>query len=97
MRWDRCTPNQVSDERKSITLTWEPEKFTREQRRAAGRTVVRAQVLVDRLDRNEFGIANAGLVTSVYRRIDDLLSLLYQDLYGLDESKPILQSPGPAE
>lgn len=69
-------------------MSWRPETFTPEQRRAAAKTVVRAQVLVDQLDRNEFGRANAELITHVYSRIDDMLAMLYEDLYAFDDREP---------
>lgn len=65
---------------------WAPESFTPEQRRAASKAIVRAQVLVDKLDRKEFGVRNAEAVGRAYSRVDDLLAMLYDDVYGLDAS-----------
>jgi hypothetical protein len=72
-------------------MAWEPETFSREQRRTAAKAVVRAQVMVDRLDRNEFGAGSAALVARAYLRVDDMLAMLLEDLYTLDEIEP--QSP----
>ena len=69
-------------------MAWEPESFTPEERRCAAKALVRAQALVDRLDRDEFGEASADVVRHAYSRVDDLLAMLYDDLYGLDESNP---------
>lgn len=65
-------------------MTWEPESFTSDQRRAAAKAVVRAQGLLDHLDRKEFGLNNAEMVTRIYARVDDMLAMLYDDLYGSD-------------
>jgi hypothetical protein len=69
-------------------MAWEPESFTQEQRRAASKAIVRAQVLVDSLDCREFGTGSAEAVGRAYSRVDDLLAMLYDDLYGLDASAP---------
>lgn len=63
-------------------MPWEPETFTRAERMAAAKAVVHAQVAVDRLDRGEFGSANADVVARAYARIDDLLAMIHEDLYG---------------
>jgi hypothetical protein len=69
-------------------MAWEPESFTSAQRRAASKAIVRAQVLLDSLDRQEFGAHNTEAVRRAYSRVDDLLAMLYDDLYGLDASNP---------
>lgn len=65
-------------------MPWEPEKFTAEQRYAAAKTVVHAQVSIDRLDRNEFGPQHAETVKRAYLRIDDLLTMVIETLYAQD-------------
>ena len=67
-------------------MAWAPESFTHEQRRAASKAIVRAQVLLDSLDCKEFGIHNAEAVGRAYSRVDDLLAMLYDDIYGIDAS-----------
>lgn len=74
-------------------MTWQPDTFTREERRAAAKAIVRAQVSVDRLDRSEFGSENTELVKVVYRRIDDLLSMIHEDIYGYDAKGNPAQLP----
>jgi hypothetical protein len=64
-------------------MAWEPESFTPEQRFAAAKAVVRAQVSVDHLDREELGAQNADLVHKVYLRVDDLLAMIHEDIYGV--------------
>lgn len=69
-------------------MAWQPESFTRAERRAAAKAVVRAQVLIDQLDRSEFGSQNVELIAQVYARVDDLLAMIYEDIYGYDASRP---------
>jgi hypothetical protein len=69
-------------------MTWNPDSFTPAQRQAAAKAIVRAQVIVDRLDRNEFGPGCAEILARAYNRVDDMLAMLYDDLYGLDGGNP---------
>lgn len=45
-------------------MGWEPESFTPLQRRAASKAIGRAQVLLDNLDRREFGAHNIEAVST---------------------------------
>jgi hypothetical protein len=49
--------------------------------------------LIDRLDRNELGPQHAELVAQIYSRVDDLLAMLYDDIYGLDGSGVQIPQP----
>ncbi len=69
-------------------MAWEPESFTSEQRRGAAKAIVRAQGLVGLLDPGEFGPNNSEIAVKIYARVDDMLAMLYDDLYGLDSSAP---------
>jgi hypothetical protein len=60
-------------------VAWEPESFSQEQRHAASKTIVRAQLLLDSLDCKEFGTRNAEAVGRAYSRVD---------VFGLDASSP---------
>jgi hypothetical protein len=64
-------------------MAWIPEQFTPEQRFAAAKAIVHAQVSVDRLDRSEFGADNAEVAARIYSRVDDLLAMIHEDIYGL--------------
>jgi hypothetical protein len=64
-------------------MAWERESFTPEQRRSAAKAIVRAQGLVGHLDRTEYGPDNAEIVAKAYGRVDDMLAMLYDDIYGL--------------
>ena len=59
-------------------MAWEPDKFTEEQRSAAGKAITQAQRLVYRL---EHTVDNKS-VDEVLRQMDDMLAMLYEDLYG---------------
>ena len=63
-------------------MVWTPESFTPEQRFAAAKAIVHAQVSVDRLDRSEFGADNVELAARIYSRVDDLLAMIHEDIYG---------------
>jgi hypothetical protein len=67
---------------------WEPELFTRDQRRAASKTIAHVQSVIGKLDRQEFGQENSDLVAQAYSRVDDLLDMVYADLHGLDSTNP---------
>lgn len=62
-------------------MAWEPEKYTREQRYAAAKTVIHGQGLIYRQDRSEFGKEHAEAVRKAYMRADDLLSMLMEAMY----------------
>ncbi|VEG42737.1 Uncharacterised protein [Mycolicibacterium flavescens] len=66
-------------------MAWKPESFSQNERHAAAKTVVQAQVMLDRLNRSEFGLENVELVQKAYLRIDDMLAMLHESLYNLDE------------
>ncbi|WP_301120316.1 hypothetical protein [Mycolicibacterium fortuitum] len=59
-------------------MTWEPSQFTYEQRSAAGKAITQAHRLIDRL---EFS-AQTDSARAVLKQADDMLAMLYQDLYG---------------
>lgn len=69
-------------------MSWEPQSFTRDQRRGAGKTIGRVQSLIHHLDPHEFGPDSADLIPQAYSRVDDLLDMVYQDIYGIDGTNP---------
>jgi hypothetical protein len=69
-------------------VPWRPESFDLAQRRAAAGAIAQMANIVGRLDREEFGRPNKELVAKVYSRVDDMLAMLYDDLYGLDGCEP---------
>jgi hypothetical protein len=71
-------------------MPWEPETFTPEQRYAAAKAIVHAQILVYRmrLQPAQFGPEHAAAVESAYLQVEDFLSMIHEDLYGLDGVEP---------
>lgn len=74
-------------------LVWEPEKYTRAERRAAASTLIQAQNAIWCQDRNAFGAEHAELVHQLYLRVDDLLTMVYEALYRFDDSDQVPQPP----
>lgn len=59
-------------------MSWDPDTLTSAERRIAAKTVVQVQVLLNRLVRSNSGDEVA------FARVDDMLAMMYEDLYGLD-------------
>ncbi|MDQ2638070.1 MAG: hypothetical protein M3Y83_14475 [Actinomycetota bacterium] len=79
-------------------MSWEPEKFTPEQRKAAGRAITQAQIAVCRFRFSAAGPAGDACTTAAlnaYLRVEDMLSMLYDDVYGLDGSGSTDRIPQP--
>ena len=78
-------------------MVWEPEKFTREQRCAAGSAITQARIVVYRLRRDSAASRDAvgPVAVNAYRRVEDMLAMLYDDLYGLEGSGGAVRIPQP--
>lgn len=65
-------------------LVWEPEKYTGAERRAAASTLIQAQNVIWRQDRNEFGAGHSEAVHKAYVRAHNLLESVREVLYAED-------------
>lgn len=57
-------------------MAWEPDRFTPQERKAAASTVIQAHRIVDRLI-----IAAVGDSRDALLRVDEMLTMLHQDIY----------------